>query len=327
MNIKDKLPSWLKQWLKKQINRPALNREIKYMKREILKFSNTYIHNKKTSLGHLLVASHVLEKGITMPERRMGFGYERVRNIICSCNSIITKWGSESVEVQAALSDLKQYYEIHRNLNFQLPDDIIDGIEKLIPQLTINYENCFVSTKADYLKPYTNFAEFASSRHSVRWFADTTVEEEKVLAAIKLAQTAPSACNRQATRVKLISSTEGKKLCCELQNGNRGFGDKADKWLLITTELGDWSHTDIASAYIDAGIFTMNLLYALHYYGIAACTLNAYINLQDRTKLQEGLGFPASELPVVFIIIGNPADEFMVPKSRRLNLGDILQTI
>ena len=265
MSIKELLPKWLKQWLKIQINRPALNKEIKYIKRKIVKFSSTYIRTKNTSLADLLILSHVLEKGITMPERRNGFGYERVRTIIVLCNNIISQWGAEYVEVQAALSDLKQYYDMHKDANFQLPDDIVDGIEKLIPQLKNNDENCFVATKSDYLKQYTDFSEFAKSRHSVRWFDNTPVDDEKLLAAIKLAQTAPSACNRQATRVKIILSPEGKKLCCELQNGNRGFGDKADKWLLITTELGDWAHTDIASAYIDAGIFTMNLLYALHY--------------------------------------------------------------
>lgn len=323
--IKKIMPDSFVQWLRYRKAMPALNRDISYIKGKILLFSNTFVQNKKTSLASLLVVGHVLEKGITMPGRRLGFGYERVRSIISRCNVIIRKWGAEHIEIQAALADLKQYLDIHSKANYELPNDIKDGIEKLITNIIVEDENCYTTTKEAYFKATSDFLEFANSRHSVRWFADTPVDDEKLLKAIKLAQTAPSACNRQATRVKIISSVEGKKLCCELQHGNRGFGDKADKWLLITSEIGDWAHTDIASAYIDAGIFTMNLLYALHYYGIAACTLNAYLELENRDKLQKGLGYPASELPVVFIIIGNPAENFMVPKSRRLNVNDIIQ--
>ncbi len=328
MSIRKILPSWLKRWLRKQKELPALNKEMNYMKGKILQFSFTYIQNKTTSLANLLVVCHVLEKGITMPDRRMGFGYNRVRDIISSCNDIISKWGSEFVEVQAALSDLKQYYDVHRDANFQLPDDITDGIEKLIPHLSINDENCYIATKADFFKPYTDFSEFAKSRHSVRWFDNTPVDDDKLLAAIELAQTAPSACNRQATRVKIISSPAGKQLCCALHKGNRGFGDKADKWLLITTDLHAWSHTDALSlGYIDAGIFTMNLLYSLHYYGFVACPLNGQMGIEKYKELQSKLNLPESEIPVVFIVVGNPTNHFMIPKSRRLNLNDIVQTI
>lgn len=319
------LPKTFVQWLRCQKAMHALNKDIIYMKRKIKLFSSTFIQDKRASLASLLVVSHVLEKGITMPNRRMGFGFENVRFIISLCDMIIQKWGADYIEVQAALADLKQYLDIHREANYELPEDIKEDITRLTSKMNVKDDNCYTSTKEVYFAPTSNFQEFAKSRHSVRWFADTPVDDEKLLKAIKLAQTAPSACNRQATRVKIISSKEGKELCCKLQHGNRGFGDKADKWLLITTELGDWSHTDVPSAYIDAGIFTMNLLYALHYYGIAACTLNAYIELDKRDILQKGLGYPASELPVVFIIIGNPAEKFMVPKSRRLNVNDIIQ--
>lgn len=326
--MKRLVPKKLIMWIRRQKALPDLNKELSYIKKRVLHFSGTFNQCKNSSLASLLVVSHVLEKGITMPERHLGFGVERVRDIIKRCNDVIDKWGSDSIELQAALADLKQYYDIHVEEGYKLPKDISEGINKLLPNLTINDSNCFSTTNNQYFGPTTDFFEFAESRHSVRWFSNTPVDDNKLMAAIRLAQTAPSACNRQATRVKIISSAKGKELCQSLQNGNRGFGDRADKWILITTELSDWTHIDAISAgYIDAGIFTMNLLYALHYYGIAACTLNAYLKTEDRIKLQTGLGYPASELPVLFIIIGNPAENFMVPRSRRLNLDDIIQKI
>lgn len=325
--IKRIIPQQLIVWVKRCLVWPSVNKELIYLRKKTLHYSNTFAKNRNSALANLLVVSHVLEKGITMPERRLGFGYERVREIINYCNIIIDKWGTDYIELQAALADLGQYLDIHRKANFLLPDDIINGIEKLLPMLVISDDNCFSIRKVDYFKETIDFSEFAKSRHSVRWFADTPVDEGKLISAIKLAQTAPSACNRQATRVKIISSPEGKSICQILQNGNRGFGEKADKWLLITTELGDWNPTHLDIAYIDAGIFAMNLLYALQYYGICACTLNAHIDIKKREKLYQELGIPKSELPAVFILVGNPADEFMVPMSRRLKTEDIIQKI
>ena len=322
------IPEWLKHYYRIIKNLPELNKELRFVKNKIQQFSSTYVLNKQTSLADMLVTSHVLEKGITMPERRMGFGYDRVRDIIKRCNLIIKKWGANHVEVQAALIDLKQYLDIHRDANFDLPDDIRNKIEELVTKITIDDENCFSITKEEYFKPSSDFYEFANSRHSVRWFADTPIDEDKLLSAIKLAQTAPSACNRQATRVKIISSPEAKDLCCSLQNGNRGFGNKANKWLLVTTDLYDWSQKiALSMGYIDAGIFTMNLLYSLHYYGFVACTLIANIDIRDFKKFQKGLRLPESEIPVVFIVVGNPTDTFMIPKSRRLHLENIIQRI
>lgn len=321
------IPQSVYDWMKRKKYQKEINQENKYQNNKLLHFSSTFNKDRNTVLATLTIVSHVLEKGITMPNRRYGFGLERVRDIISQCNGIIEKFGHNYLELQAALADLKQYLDIHKDAKYELPQDITGGIEKLIPYLGLNDENCYSTTKEDFFSKRSDFAEFAKSRHSVRWYADTPVDQEKLMAAISLAQTAPSACNRQATRVKIISSPELKKLCCTLQNGNRGFGDKADKWLLITSELGDWSHNYRFDPYLDAGIFTMNLLYALHYYGIVACTLNAHLSTEQRDKLQQKLGYLESEVPVVFIAIGNPPDAFMVPKSRHLETEQIVQKI
>ncbi len=321
------IPLSIYDWMKRMRYQKEINQENKYQNNKLLHFSSAFNKDKNTALATLTIVSHVLEKGITMPNRRYGFGFERVRDIISRCNEIIERYGHNYVELQAALADLKQYLDIHKTANYELPKDISEGIEKLVPYLKINDGNCFTTTKGDFFKLASDFEDFAKSRHSVRWYADTPVDEDKLMSAISLAQTAPSACNRQATRVKIVSTPEQKRLCYTLQNGNRGFGDKADKWLLITSELGDWSHNYRFDPYLDAGIFTMNLLYALHYYGIVACTLNAHLSTEQRDELQKKLGYPESEVPVVFIAIGNPMDEFMVPKSRHLNTKDIVQMI
>lgn len=298
---------------------------LRYNKKRNLYYSIEMHQEKCSCLANLMILTHVLQKGITMPNRRLGFGYDRVRSVIKQSNMIINKWGYNSIELQSALADLNQYKMIHDNADYILPKDIDDGICSLLNYLTLKDENCYSISKEEYFKPYSDFAEFANSRHSIRWYSAESVDINIIKNAIELAQTAPSACNRQATRVKIISSPEAKKLCCSLQNGNRGFGEMADKWLLITTEMSAWSCNYIHAGYIDAGIFIMNLLYALHYNGLVACTLNAHLTPVQSEQLQKKLGYPPTESPVAFIAIGRPTDSFMVPKSRRMDVNDIIQ--
>ena len=198
------MPKWLHKWLRKVRAYFFLVKEEQYNNHRLLLFSSTFSNKKNTHLADLMVMTHVLEKGITMPERRLGFGQPRVRDILKYCDAIIKQWGSNSIEVQTTLADLKQYLEIHKNEGYLLPNDIITHIEKLLPLLTIHDGNCFQVTKQEYFQPTQDFKSFAKSRHSIRWFSEVPVENDILIAAIKLAQTAPSACNRQATRVKII---------------------------------------------------------------------------------------------------------------------------
>ena len=292
-----------------------------------IKFSYTFQHNIDSDLSCLLIESHVLEKGITMPNRRLGFGYDRVRQVICRTTECINKYGEDYTEIQAALADLKQYKIIHDREGFELPQDINKKIIDLCVYLKIDDPNCYSADKTEYFKNTNNFHEYAYQRRSLRWFADEEVPMQDIFQAIDLAMTAPSACNRQSTRVKIISNKEVlKKICSNFHNGSRGFGEKADKWLLITSEQGAWAHDQSSSAYVDVGIFTMNLLYALHYYGIVACTLNVNLNVKQKEKLRKLISYSKSEIPVLFIAIGKPTDNFMIAKSRRLK-ADRITTI
>ena len=192
---------------------------------------------------------------------------------------------------------------------------------KVIPQDDTLYE------KADLFKEWTNFRDFAASRHTVRNFSSESIDMAIIIDSIKLAQTAPSACNRQGVRVKIIDSEEMKTKVLSIQNGNRGFGQLADKILLLTFEQGSCEYEYRASGYIDVGIFAMNLLYALHVNGICACTLNAHLTIPQYEILQNLLGYNKSEIPVLFIAIGYPLPQFQIAKSERFSTNVIYQII
>ena len=307
---------------------PSLIKESSYwFLRNLRYIFHSSADDERNMRSWLMVKTHIIEKGITMPGRRLGFGYERVRSLIAKSKRFISLYSNQSVEIQTAINDLEQYLEIHRESNFELPDDIRKGIEELLEYKSMDTVKCYPETSSHLFENTKDFAEFSVQRRSVRWYSDRKIDHETLAKVIELAKSAPSACNRQSVKVYIIESEEKKKKVLSLQTGNRGFGESADKLLLITTDQRCWETRELPLGYIDSGIFTMNLLYALHYHKICACTLNAILSIRNRKKLMKVIGYSESEIPVVFISIGYAPDTFMVPGSQRLNTEDLYSFI
>lgn len=117
-----------------------------------------------------------------------------------------------------------------------------------------------------------NFQDFAYARHSVRHFSERKLPVRRIQDAVKLAQTAPSACNRQSTRIIYISDREKCKKILEIQGGAKGHS--LTDLLLVVSDLSLYRYlSEMDLPYLDGGIFLMNLLYSCTYYGIATCPL------------------------------------------------------
>lgn len=327
MDLRNLLLHNLLRLLRVVKNLPPYSANILHEAYHTLKYCHTTNRDEVGNLAELMVAEHVLEKGVTMPDRRLGFGQDRVRSLISRCRKYISKYNTNCIEIQSALNILEQYYIVHTENNFDLPKDIVDSIKELLCFKTINTKHCFEVDKHDYFGKVADFREFAHQRHSVRWYSDEHIPDSDIIDAIHLAQTAPSACNRQSTKVYVISDKQKKQQVLKLQHGNRGFGHLADRLLLITFDIRYWSCNHRSMGYIDSGIFTMNLLYALHYYKICACTLNANLSNKNRKKLLNIVGASKTEVPAVFIAIGKAPDHFMIPGSQRLQTQQVYRII
>ena len=287
-----------------------------------------FCRNKVDLENRLLVGGHIIEKGITMPDRRYGFGQGVVRMMLSLCNKYIDRYGTDSEQLLYAIDDLREYLDIHQTAKYELPSDIVKNIVEIqkIGGQDFKLVNCLDVKKSDFFKETGNFKDFAYSRHTSRWFNGEPVEDDLITKAIDLARTAPSACNRQSIKVYVVAG-EKKEQVIGLQNGNRGFGDNIGQMLIISSNQIDWDEEFRTSAYLDGGIFTMNLLYALHYFKICACTLNAHLNVRKQAKLRKIVGMEKAEIPVCFIAIGKPKERMRIAKSRRLALRNILKFV
>lgn len=301
----------------------ALPTDWYWLKRSV-KYSMLY-RGEEYLANRLLIMGHSVEKGITMPSRRYGFGYGVVRLLISLCKEYQTKYGAEKDAFQIALDDLREYLQIHKEVNFELPKDIEGGITQLLAFKTGANVDCKSVTKEEFFA-YTDFASFAHSRHTSRWFSDEEISDETIKSVIGLANTAPSACNRQSVRVKCVSG-DRKNEILGMQNGNRGFGDHINKLLVVTFLQPSWEYDIQSAGYLDAGIYTMNILYALHYHQLCACTLNAHFEVRNISKVQQILNLSPWEVPTVFIGVGKPLEKMMITKSERIGIDNILSFV
>ena len=88
--------------------------------------------NRDDLENRLLVGGHIIEKGITMPNRRYGFGIGVVRLIQSMCDKYMAKYGSDNEQLQFALDDLREYLQIHQDNGYELPADMVAKIERTI---------------------------------------------------------------------------------------------------------------------------------------------------------------------------------------------------
>lgn len=261
--------------------------------------------------AEIVMGYHVLEKGLTMPRRRYGFGREAARRLAGQVAAFERRFGRDP-QVDHAVGVLKTYRDLHKNI--PLPD--IDRLLAARPDAAAAVEP-HLTRAAFFAAKDAPFPVFAASRHVVRHFAGP-VPRETIEAAVALAETAPSACNRRPARVHAVDDPALRDRILALQGGARGFGADADKLLLVTVDLSTvrwaWERHD---GWTNGGIFLMNLCYALHWHGVAHCLLHWSVPPRVDRAVRALLGLPGEEEIVAVLACGAPPDEFDIAASPR----------
>ena len=182
-----------------------------------------------------------------------------------------------------------------------------------------------VSVSKDVKDNVQMFEQLVSARRSVRSFTSMVVPREMIEHAIRLAQLSPSACNRQTCRVHLVRDEGRKKALLALQNGNRGFGHLIPALAVITSDSGAFfDASERHEPYVDGGLFSMSLMYALSAQGLATCCLNWCVSPGNDGALRKLLPLADSELVVMLMAIGYPEPSAMVPRSPRKSTESVM---
>ena len=282
-----------------------------------------HLDRKAAARAEIVMGYHVLEKGLTMPRRRLGFGKGAVVHLINLIESFERRFENtlRDPQVRHAVGVLRAYRELHRDWPDPMPR--LDAFLASHPDIPAAVEP-HVRRPDFFAAKDAPFPQFAASRHVCRRFAGS-VPRETIESAVALALTAPSACNRQHARVHVVDDPALRDRLFAAQGGTRGFGADADKVLVVTSDLSavrwGWERHD---CYVNGGIFVMNLCYALHYFGVAHCILHWSVSPEVDRAAHEFLGIPPNEAIVQVIACGMPPEEFDVAASPRLAVSDVL---
>ncbi len=275
----------------------------------------------------LTLQYHIVEKGLTMPEPRPGFG----RLVVLKLCDLVMKYDrmqlpTDALEFSQSVSVIKEYFNFHQSIAYVL-DDEVSG--KLAP-IVSGFENVeglsqISTTNAAYFKNINApFDVFSHSRYSVRNYSQEEVPFELLLECVELAQKSPSFCNRQPTRVHIVKSPEKKEAILNIQNGNRGFGHLAETLIVLTSIISTTKDIHERNEnHLNGGMFAMSLLFAFHFKKIAACALNWAVSEDKELKMRKILKLERNEIPLVVISCGFAPDAFKVAASPRKKAEEI----
>lgn len=159
---------------------------------------------------------------------------------------------------------------------------------------------------------------FFLSRCSVRDFDSTAVSLEIINHALSLALNSPSVCNRQASFVYVLNTRQEIDKVLSLQNGNRGFGHEIPCLMIL---CGDLSAFDASGEryqhWIDGGMFSMSIIWALHALGLSSCCLNWSKGPVDDLKLRRMVNINNEHTILMMLAVGTPKKNLKVCYSAR----------
>jgi nitroreductase len=148
------------------------------------------------------------------------------------------------------------------------------------------------------------FLRLATARYSVRSFQARSVEPEKLAEILEAGRVAPTACNNQPQRIKVIADADGLTkvdACTPCRFGAPAVllvcYDKAVCW--------ERKFDGATSGEVDAAIVATHLVLAAQDAGLGTC----WVMYFDPAKTAELFSLPANIVPVAFLPLGYPADD------------------
>jgi nitroreductase len=166
---------------------------------------------------------------------------------------------------------------------------------------------------------------FFLSRYSLREFEDEKVPHEVIVRAVGLANKTPSVCNRQAWKVYHTSDNEVRDIVLKYQSGNRPFGQHIPNLMVISVDLKAFFFgQEHYQHWIEGGLFSMSLIYALHSLGVASCPLNWSQTPNKDRQLRRLVGIEPHYTIIMALAVGYPRSANKVCVSARKPISEVL---
>lgn len=275
--------------------------------------------NKEKMSTDLIIRTHALEKGMSIGSVRTGFGKSKAISLIRDLDKYLSIDGNISI-VNDACSVINKYIAYNKSIGAGMDDveSLLNLFMKKYPvKISEGYGIYNLTHQTLKESEKAPFDVFSQARFSIRDFGTSPIIIENIKKALTLCEKTPSACNRQGWKVHVYTDKFLKNEILNLQLGNKGFTDDIQAAILICGNLNSYGFPEFFLPYVDAGLYAMNLMYALSFYDIASIPLTMAHKHSWGNKQRKALNFPENEVPVILIGIGSYKEEFKVAVSHR----------
>lgn len=274
----------------------------------------------------IMVLSHTVEKGLSHKNIRAKFALENVGKLA----DYLKRYSEESEPDEYVLSlgssILKKYADVNTQLG--VPESEL-GIEFPVLSADCHPAGAYTVGKEDlFAASEAGFGQFSAARRSVRLYdaRSKSIPNDILKECVSLAMTSPSACNRQSTRVKVVTESEKIREITKIQLGSSGFGENAGAMLIIASDMRYYMTSERRLPAFDGGLFTMQLVNALYYKKLGACILNGSLTGEQEQAIRSVINIPDYEMIAAIVAVSDIPDgeSICVAYSDRKNAEDIV---
>jgi nitroreductase len=272
---------------------------------------------------------HRLEKGLIMRPRKSVFAQDYLQETVDQYQNCVELGTLDSRELKWATDVLTEYFSV---ADLTIP---------LVNQAEAVFKTCRPATEpGPLMQPYPyqqiqkssitfpELQQFIRQRRSVRWYQAKQVAESLLVDAIELAASAPSACNRQPFFFDYSCDPKVASELAGLAMGTTGFAENIQAIVVVTGDLSCYpAERDRHIIYIDGALAAMQLMLACEALGLSTCPINWPDIEKNEVKMQQRLGLPVYQRPIMLLAVGYADASGGIPYSQKKSAALLMRQV
>jgi len=326
------LPTKLKQTIRALMFLPGRLSELfsnyVYDMQRFLKHSSVlqFFGSEQQLLSWIDADLHKIEKALALRKPKPGFGHGVAERLVRQVLLYVSKYGDNpSIQISIDVLRLYKQFNLEHKVTYTKLFKDIDHLSHLHNKAFVNGGYDEINKQSWLDSAHQDLLPFFKSRRSVRNFSDKEIDFSLIEKAVEMAMYTPTVCNRQAVKVHAFTEKTSREKVLNCQMGNSGFGQQAKSALVITVDRECFfTAGERNQCWIDGGLFSMSLVYALHSLGLGTCCLNWSVTKERDKLLRSVIDIKESEAVIMMVAVGHLKENFKVAMSARKSLEHFL---
>lgn len=327
--MKQYLPKNLKRLIKRALQRPTLIKLYRYDRR--LFQSNVQLGassaDERQISAHLIYLCHQIEKSVSREDFKPGHSGE----VLVSVRKTLDTYEARDFDknnfaylyILSAIKQLGLAYGANGGDENFLKQRLGKWFDIALQSKEILSGYKVIQKKTKEANQTKNYRDLFNGRFAIREYSKEKVSMEKIKQAVNLSTKTPSACNRQDARVYVLTNEKTIASVLKAQGGMGGYGTPPALILVTSDNRNFINVNERRQGYIDGGLFSMSLLLALEYFGLAACPLHTMFGIKQEKAVRKLINVDESDSLVMLISVGNFKESTRVCASTRMKGEDI----